>query len=731
MSNCNKVCEKANYHFASNNMSTKMLQAQALKLKTNSKIIYKNTRLHSIYKTILSLNYYENKSLLIRYKYKLYKRYFDDIQNVTQSVRNAMNIMLFTIKSQLSTEEYNIVFDIVVVIPEIKVESFINSNYIFYVVTRILSNVSYFIIKNITDTFVFQPGYSYTFDLSDPTNVGTKFSLSANIDGISYSRLVYSGTPGTPGAILTVNIESLINIYSLYVFNDEERVKNPESVNYLSIKKDAYKNWGYTRSFIYVNVENKKDIISYSYLYKNLKRESFLAVHEINGPKYLMVDPADKTVQYYKNQYKYTVSYGTYYLYVPRMYPAALLNSGYEDCISFVGLPETKTTLYVKGLQLAPGNLQDMSYNFYWGEVALTIYKPFTSANKPFNSPFSFYCAYYGFMDGFSFINFSETGDSYGSKYPIYKTINLTVTNNGVSYPTTINGITCQSNLNCIKDGINTYLSFNNDLQYDKYRKYGLYNGIYTIFNIPKQYPITLLNYEKTALVTLKGLKDGSTTSGLGPDNNIYTFYWGTLRITVSGNFGNMSLYSKHQGYTGRSDLFVYDAIYDNSGSYLDPLSIPTITPVASNTQYTPANIYTDSYSIIELKRADTTIKTYSVFNNNIVNPIDLYNVINLTNSSINKPTTYTYVDTVKYSLKTGMYILNCPNFFIALLNNGKTDSIKYEGDLSTTMVGLDGNIYSFYKNNIVVSVYSNFGYISVQVLGTGFKGNNILCYGI
>lgn len=728
MNPCNKkICEKSNYHFASNNMSTKMLQAQALKLKTNSKIVYKNSRIQTIYKTILSLNYYDNKQLLIKYKYTLYKRYFDEIQNVTKSVKDAMDLMLTNIINDLKKNifEYNLVFEITVVEPVLEVETFINSNYIFYVVTRILSNVSYFIIKNITDIFQFEPGYSYVFDLSHPTNIGTKFSLSDEKDGISHKGVVYNGIPGTAGATLTVYIESKIDTYSLYVFNDEERVKDPQNDKYLTIKPEAYKIWGYTTSIIYVNVGNKRDVIVPYNLYTNLLRESVLAVHEINGPKYLMVDPADRRVQFYKNQYKYTVSYGKYYLYVPRMYPAALLNRGFEEYISFVGLPETKTVEMVRGLQLAPGNIPDMSQNFYYGEVEMTVYKPF-----PYS--FSFYCAYYGYMDAFSFINFAESGDSFGSKYPIFTKTDVSFIENGITKYTTINGITCQTNLNFLEEGINTYLSFNNDFLYDKYRTYGLYNGTYTIFNIPKKYPITLINKGKENVVSLTSLKTGCTTLGLGPDNNVYTFYWGTVSIKISGNFDKMSLYSTYQGYMGRSGLFIYNSNYSNSSSYPDPLSIPIITNVPNTPPaFNESLVYTDTYAKIELKRALENVIAFSLFSNLVTNVSSFYNIISLTNV-INAPgQNNLYSQFNKYTLKTGMYILRSPNNFIAILNNGKTDSITYQGTVARIATGRDGNSYSFFENQILVSVFSNFGFVTLDLLNTTFKGNNILSYAI
>jgi hypothetical protein len=136
-----------------------MIQAQALKQNKNVKFVYKNSRLQSIYNTILSLDYQENKRLLFLYKYKLYKRYFDDLQNITNDVRLKLNDMLTVILNGLTEFEYNYVFDIVTTTTVVVVETFTPYEYIFYVTTRILANMSYFIIKNINDTFTFEPGY--------------------------------------------------------------------------------------------------------------------------------------------------------------------------------------------------------------------------------------------------------------------------------------------------------------------------------------------------------------------------------------------------------------------------------------------------------------------------------------------------------------------------------------------------------------------------------------------
>ena len=109
----------------------------------------------------------------------------------------------------------------------------------------------------------------------------------------------------------------------------------------------------------------------------------------------------------------------------------------------------------------------------------------------------------------------------------------------------------------------------------------------------------------------------------------------------------------------------------------------------------------------------------------------DFINVISLTNV-INAPQQNNTASIFnKYTLKTGMYVLRCSGYKIALLNKGKTDSIIYKGDISNIQKGKDGNTYPYYEDEIIISVFSNFGYITVDVLGTSFKGNNILSYAI
>ena len=725
MSNCNKICEKSIYSFPTNNLSTKMIQAQALKQNKNSKLVYKNTRLESIYRSILGLDYQENKRLLLLYKYKLYKRYFDNLQNITYDVRLKLNEMLTVIISGLTEYEYNLVYDIVTTTTVVVTETFTPYQYTFYVMTRVLSNMSYFIIKNINDTFTFEPGYSYVFDLSDPTNYGTRFALSKVKDGVVMGT--HTGTPGTDGAIYSINIEKDITTPILYAFNDTIRAPPTDASgnNIGFIFQDAYNVWGYSVRYIYINVGNLPITIIEKYIYKDLEQYTSLTVYELNGPKYLMAPLNDFTVYFSKNKYRYTVTYGTYYIIVPRTYNAALLiNSGYEKIISFAG--PNKTTKRVKGVQYAPGVTEDISQNFYWDEVTLTVY-------QPFDFSLSFYCESFGFMGGISFINFKASGNSSGSKKPTYfnKENNLF-----------IKGVDSQSDANVITSGLNTYIRFNDDFIYDSNRQYGLYKGVYTIYGIPQAYAITLLNKGKSDIVKLESLTS-SFKNGLGPDNQSYKFYWGILRITVYADFGQMSLYSTFQGYMGRSTLFTYDYQYNNNISYLDPNSIPTIDNRFDNTtRYVDIDptipVITSDYIIYPLIPTLSYIVPFLEFLNtppilnNIVNnvivpviPINLINIYGGYSYSL-------YNKNNKYSLKKGMYVIESSGSYLALLNYDKTNLISYVGIISIINTGPDNNSYNYYTNTIIISVLGNFGYITIDSIDNNGNRNtlhNILSY--
>ena len=81
-----------------------MLQAMMLKMGSG-KISYHNSRTKSTHRTILSLDYIENRLLLLRFRYKLYYYYVSSLSNINRDLYAKILQMLDTLVAQLSTEE--------------------------------------------------------------------------------------------------------------------------------------------------------------------------------------------------------------------------------------------------------------------------------------------------------------------------------------------------------------------------------------------------------------------------------------------------------------------------------------------------------------------------------------------------------------------------------------------------------------------------------------------------
>jgi hypothetical protein len=240
--------------------------------------------------------------------------------------------------------------------------------------------------------------------------------------------------------------------------------------------------------------------------------------------------------------------------------------------------------------------------------------------------------------------------------------------------------------------------------------KYGLYKGVYFIFNIPRQYPITLLNRGKESLVTLESITK-TTLKGFGPDDTPYLFYYGILKITVYGDFGFMSLYTLYNDYMGGYKKFSYGSIFDNSDSYPDPLSVPRITSVVANSSFT------------EIKIADK-------LNHSLISFSDNFNLEygNLWDGEYQKNTLYmgSYISfnpdstlRIRYRLNNGIYILTSGNQYITLLNKGKESFISLRGNLSRKAIASDGNEFTFYSGDMIaLYVTGIFDIMTLEVLG-------------
>lgn len=812
--NCNKkkeICNKSIYSYPSNQLSTKRIQADMI--RTHTKLTYDNSRLKTTYNFMLGLDYVINRNLLFKYKYKLYTRYLNNLLqgNITVKKKDDLYNMLDELVSSLTIPEYNFVFELTppppVVIPDIIVDS----NYTFYVIQRIMPDRKYFIIKNLNTNFLLEPLTFYTFDVSDPSNLNTKLSFSDDkYSGIPYRGVEYISTPGTEGAKVILTIYKDISTLRLYVYN---------AMNDYPIIQ--YK-WGYSVESIAIHLDNSLVETITNFLLINARQYSYLSVYESSGPKFSINDTILPVVFIEFNQYHYSFTYGTYYLDIPKTYASTLLNKGYEDSIIFIGDPTKKFTEPIYETSLATKNMttvQEGNYDFYYGRVQMTIY-------KPFRVDLSFYSRTFGFMGGIKLLNFVDkldikdsvkslpyynrieqgefirfNGDTdsqvkYGLSMGIYMLninpsmevaflnwskedlfdilttpdtitsgpfrapdgrsytfysgrINIAVkgwfetismcTKSGYSggykllfynsycgpsslytYRTnqSIKGLCSQNNIN-IYDNKTIY--FNDD--YQSTSGYGLYKGVYTIYNIPPNCPITLLNKNKENLVYLESLSD-NIRKGTGPDGNIYSFYYGTFRFTVRGDFGQLSLYTLFNGYMGGRGLFTYNEIYNNQISYPDVRSVPIITSVSPNTSFTDLQILNTYVPLQILMNGNEPLNISTLYSDLYTYQV-IYNIVNISSTlAFNSEQPLT---NKKYLMKNGIYVFDS-SAYITLLNAGN-DRIKMIGILSQSGFSTDGTKYTFFRGNtIAIYVYGNFGLCSLEVLG-GPLGNYLLCH--
>lgn len=684
-----------------NNISTKMAHAQMIKTNSKRGIPLMNSRIETIYKIIREMDIGLNKKMLITFKYSLYSRYYNAILNglTNQSLKTKLVLMLEEIVDSLTLSEYNRVFEIIVEPTPEPVDLNPVTDYTFYVMTRVTTTISYFIIKNIRDNFFVEAGKKYTFDLSDPSNLGTRFALSYSKNGISVPGVSYINLPGNSDAKLIYDVPLYLANIKVFIFNNLDRWNN-------KLLDSAYVIWGYNNPYIVTNIgvyltENLRQ-----YITKYVEQDSTLSIFESdNGPQYYIITNGAQNpeLSFRINLHQYAVSYGTYYLYIPRYFEATLLNAGFEDCISFVGDTDKISVEYLNYISLTDTESSDGSYNFYWGTVAMTVH-------KPFEKRLSFYSKKFGYMDGIDLLLFLNDTIAYGNAPTTFNY----VTNLSYEYY----GLCCQNKVNLV-DG--TYITFNDHLTYSITRRYNLYLGEYLFF-IPQTCPIAILNTGKTDIVVVEGLSDNTFYYNLGPDGLEYRFYYGFLKITINGNFGFLSFCGLKKGYMGGYKIFGYDASFNNSISYPDPLSVPTITELSPNTTFDDISGHVLSYT--DLTSQTTNMSTSATSLKTLISeqsPSISYNTITLQGGfSINGVTSSL---TMRFRVTRGIYILSLVDASMAIMNNSIESNITYTGGgVSFSAVALDGNTYTYYKDYLIVYVFSPFGFVSFNILGTVYQ---------
>ena len=89
--------------------------------------------------------------------------------------------------------------------------------------------------------------------------------------------------------------------------------------------------------------------------------------------------------------------------------------------------------------------------------------------------------------------------------------------------------------------------------------RYGLSTGTYTFTGIPSDHPLAILN-NGNSNITYSGDNNNKFTKSVSGTS--YDFFHGDVTVTVTGDFGNVSLYCYYHGYMGGENLLVYSSKY-------------------------------------------------------------------------------------------------------------------------------------------------------------------------
>ena len=129
------------------------------------------------------------------------------------------------------------------------------------------------------------------------------------------------------------------------------------------------------------------------------------------------------------------------------------------------------------------------------------------------------------------------------------------------------------SNVNIINSNGLKYI-FNGLSNYVPDRQFGLYNGVYTIKNVPWHHPMALLNAGKETKISYTGHMSKRSMKWIA--GHWYPFYHGDITITVTSDFGEMSIICRNHGYMGGENLLIYSSqCIPNSPNYIIAPNVP------------------------------------------------------------------------------------------------------------------------------------------------------------
>jgi len=704
-----------------NNVSTKSKISENIRNRRSSP--YNRSKDYTYLNIIIKENEKYNKKLLLSLGHELYMNYFDRVSRSVDAVENQrIQTALFNIMGSLNDDELKILglyqkteSELLAEQISIRNQLLSNASFTFHCSVANVSNKKYLVISNFKREQRLIPGKKYIFDLQHPSNAGTLLSFSQNkyqykdIEGITFI-----GEPGTSNSYLVYSPSNLLSYSSIFVYNKRD------------VSKRSFDIFAYaTRQIIietpYRDKDNKLSVIKAPINIDNIVgivEKNILHQTEYNGPRYIFTSDAsyNKIIEEtgvdiasdWRNQSKFIssiydgIKYGMYYGYynielkLRRRDKIAILNrgknSGGIDKSSLIQIASHSgevETIYLEGLD-ETGEL-DGSYNFYKNNIVIKVLGDFET------------CSLYSKLFGYSQM---EDILVFDQRYANNSAINFDgyVDISGG----TNNTLLClhpESNVHFheIDDGYFMTFNYSNGQNYDDIsnNRYALYMGQYVIKNVPAGRPIALINFGKEQYIKYFG----STfyKSRLGPDGQLYDFFYGSVIIHVFGDFGNISLYEYNNGYCGGEDLFIFsDICSDFSDNFIDWYE--TVDLFDGSSDYFTPTIYDISYDTIH--QLSSYIDCSFVSGKLIFDGIDDVNT--------------------KYGLNVGNYVLmDVPQVnAIAFLNNQNEDVFYYDGyhPHKIRQTAADGNDYDFYYGNVNIYINADFAQMSYVTLNNGLS---------
>ena len=222
---------------------------------------------------------------------------------------------------------------------------------------------------------------------------------------------------------------------------------------------------------------------------------------------------------------------------------------------------------------------------------------------------------------------------------------------------------------------------FNDGVTYDSNLQYGLGTGTFVLTGIPTNHPFAILN---DGVSTISYTGDANTQSTDVVDGVTYDFYYGDVTITVTGDFGTLSVYCPYHGYMGGENIFVYDSQY----AIVDTTP-PTITVLGDNPLTVEVGAaFSDPGVTVYDQDGSSTYTTTGTVDTNVLGAYSLtYTAVDNSGNQATATRTVNVVDTTAPVITlTGDSQVNL-EVGSTYTDAGATASDNYDGDISSQIV--------------------------------------------